>query len=226
MDGVQNVNPGFGSTSSKAANFQQKILGKEDFLRLLITQLNYQDPLNPMQNEEFVAQLAQFSSLEQMQNLNEKLEASLRSDMLLAQAITNSLVTTLIGKEVKIQTPQMVLSEEGTAALSYTLDSSAKNVVAEVYDSNDTLVYTENLGTQGSGEHTFTWNGCNTDGQQQQPGSYHLKIKVIHPDDSTSEAVTHARGRVDSIRYQDGKSYLVVNGITFNLADVVEVLEP
>ena len=79
----------------------QGTLGKEDFLRLLVTQLRNQDPINPVKGEDFAAQLAQFSSVEQLQNINANLENNLEMDLLLNQALNNTLATTLIGNNVK-----------------------------------------------------------------------------------------------------------------------------
>ena len=78
-------------------NKSQNVLDKQAFLNLLVTQLKYQDPLNPMENTEFVAQLAQFSSLEQLVNVNDNLQA----DAVLSQSVNNSLIASLIGNEVK-----------------------------------------------------------------------------------------------------------------------------
>ncbi|MFZ7104597.1 MAG: flagellar hook capping FlgD N-terminal domain-containing protein [Peptococcaceae bacterium] len=98
-----------GSTNTQTQNsIDNQILGKDAFLQLLVTQLQYQDPLNPMEDKEFISQMAQFSSLEQMQNVNETLEAgfgellSIQQELLINQnswqAITNSF--NLVGKEV------------------------------------------------------------------------------------------------------------------------------
>ncbi|MGA9120044.1 MAG: flagellar hook capping FlgD N-terminal domain-containing protein, partial [Bacteroidota bacterium] len=76
-------------------------LGKDDFLKLLVTQLQNQDPLNPLQGTEFVAQLAQFSSLEQLTNINSSLEQNIQSNQLMTQSIGNSLAATLVGKDVR-----------------------------------------------------------------------------------------------------------------------------
>ena len=80
----------------------QNVLGKDDFLHLLTVQLRYQDPLNPMENTEFIAQMAQFSSLEQLQNMNQSLEKSQGSEAELHAAFKNNLVTSLVGKSVEV----------------------------------------------------------------------------------------------------------------------------
>ncbi|BAS27504.1 flagellar hook capping FlgD N-terminal domain-containing protein [Limnochorda pilosa] len=88
--------------SSEVTQAAQEVMGKDDFLRLLMTQLEYQDPINPVKNEEFAAQLAQFSSLEQMQNLNDAMSMLISlqaSTALLSQA------SSLLGREVAVYDP-------------------------------------------------------------------------------------------------------------------------
>ena len=109
-------------------------LGKDAFLRLLVTQLNYQDPLSPMQNEAFVAQLAEFSALEQMQNINRNLEDSIQANFLLNKAMNNSLVTTLIGKDVVASTNRFTYDPEGNIELGFQLSQPGKDVKVKIYD--------------------------------------------------------------------------------------------
>ena len=86
-----------GTAAASTAAAASKTMGKEAFLKLLITQLQYQDPMNPADSTEFTAQLAQFSSLEQLQSMNEGLQMSLEADLMLGQLLNNTMATTLIG---------------------------------------------------------------------------------------------------------------------------------
>ncbi|NIS39011.1 flagellar hook capping protein, partial [Candidatus Saccharibacteria bacterium] len=99
---IFNLN-GIGSAMGSQQNnsSSERILGKDDFLKMLVTQLNYQDPLNPMESTDFSAQLAQFSSLEQLSNIDETLQASLEANYLLATSINNTMAATIIGKQVR-----------------------------------------------------------------------------------------------------------------------------
>ena len=103
MEAVNGIGAsGLGASLTSAT---QSSLGKEDFLKLLVAQLAHQDPLSPMENQEFVAQLAQFSSLEQMTNVNSNLQL-----LQVAQAsMTNSQIASLIGKNVEVRSDQVRL---------------------------------------------------------------------------------------------------------------------
>ena len=96
---VTNVNGALGYAPPASSN--DSVLGKDDFLKLLVTQLSYQDPLNPLEASDFSAQLAQFSSVEQLFNIEETLRASLDANYLLATSINNTMAATVIGKEVR-----------------------------------------------------------------------------------------------------------------------------
>ena len=100
-------------------------LGKDDFLKLLTVQLRYQDPLNPMENTEFIAQMAQFSSLEQLQNMNQSMAQSQGSEAELHAAFKNNLVTSLVGKSVEVPT-QEVAYDGQDAEVAYRLGERAR----------------------------------------------------------------------------------------------------
>ena len=89
------------AASPTYATASSSTLGKDDFLKLLVEQLKNQDPMNPLDGTEFASQLAQFSSVEQLSNMNSNLEASVSTNQLITQSIKNSLATTIISKKIK-----------------------------------------------------------------------------------------------------------------------------
>ncbi len=101
-----------------AAENAREQLGKEDFLRLLTVQLRYQDPMNPMENTDFIAQMAQFSSLEQLQNMNQSLDRSVGSDERMHTAVTNNMVTALVGKTVEVPTDEISYEGQRSPSMS------------------------------------------------------------------------------------------------------------
>ncbi|MEW5924335.1 MAG: flagellar hook capping FlgD N-terminal domain-containing protein, partial [Candidatus Zixiibacteriota bacterium] len=103
-------------------------LGKEEFLQLLVAQLTHQDPLEPMEDTQFIAELAQFSSLEQLQNMNESLGNSLDWDYLQMQTINNTMATSLIGREVQATFNNLYLDDDNLPKISYSTTDFASDV--------------------------------------------------------------------------------------------------
>ena len=133
-------------------------MGKEDFLNLLVTQLRYQDPMSPEDPKDFVAQLAQFSSLEQQINVNQQLEDL--SELLKTYTESQNMAqgVSLLGKTVTGSGNQITVAGGEAAEASFQLPSDAQALVVGIFDANGEQVRLLNLGAQSSGTCTFTWD--------------------------------------------------------------------
>jgi flagellar basal-body rod modification protein FlgD len=212
-----------GQAQAASAQLPQGILGKDDFLRLLITQLRYQDPLNPMEGTEFAAQLAQFSSVEQLANINSNLQASLDGSYLMTQAISNSLATTMIGKEVKAGTDRVTFDGKSDVSLGYTLSGPAASVSIKIYDESGTLVRTIAAGGGGSGDHSVEWDGANDAGAALPTGTYRFEVAATNPKGAAVPATPYVTGAITGVRFRADGTYFVVNGQEVPLAEIVEI---
>ncbi len=201
-------------------------LGREEFLQLLVTQLQHQDPLEPTNNEDFIAQLATFSSLEQLQSIN----SGTQTGLLMQQSMSNALSTSLIGNDVLIDTSN-VLVEQG-AATDFMVDLTGDaNLTVEISDSNGSVVRTMQIsGEDGTlleaGEHGFSWDGKNDAGETVDDGYYDISIAAA---DAAGEDVATGSwllGHVSGVRFSQGAAYVIVGGMEFTLADVIEIREP
>ena len=121
---VSGLIQGVTSSSTQPAT-ASSTLGKDDFLRLLVAQLKNQDPLNPMDNSQFVAQTAQFSSLEQLQNMNATLAQNSEWNMLLSQTINNTMATSLIGKWVTAESSTIALRDGSVPDITFNSEGYA-----------------------------------------------------------------------------------------------------
>lgn len=211
------------TTTQKTPPPPQNSLGKKEFLKLLITQLKNQDPMDPLKDKDFIAQLAQFSSLEQLQNMNDGLEKQMSSDLLMAQSISNAMVTTLIGKQVTIATDQVELQKEGGIKVEYQADQAAKNAVFTVYDSNGRVVLSRDLGPVAAGQGSYSWDGKDGDGNRLPAGAYRIEVNLVSDGGDSHKAQTFIQGPVTAVKYTNGAAALEVNGQLFNISDVVEV---
>jgi flagellar basal-body rod modification protein FlgD len=151
---------------------------KLEFLKLLTTQLQYQDPLDPMDNTAFTAQLAQFSSLEQLTNLNDKFDGLLASQA----GITTLQALGFLGREVEAPVEHLHLDEGGTLPLRLELTGDAERVAVAVTDDDNRLVATVDLGALPEGLHDATWDGLDRDGIHAPAGEYHLAVSAIDGD--------------------------------------------
>jgi flagellar basal-body rod modification protein FlgD len=201
-------------------------LGKDEFLNLLVTQLRYQDPMEPMKDTDFVAQLAQFSSLEQLSSINTSLDSSTQLNYVLSQTIANTMATTLIGKQIIAAGDQIGHSYNESDTLNFDLSSNAKTAEINIYDDAGTLVRTITREDLDKGMNSCTWDGKDNSGANLAAGNY--TFKVTAKDDTGKDIAVETRriGIVESIRYEDGQGFLIVDGQKVSLSDIIEVVQP
>jgi len=200
---IEGVGTTYGETSSYAS--PKKELGKEDFLRLLVEQLKHQDPLNPMESTEFTAQLAQFSSLEQLFGMNENL-AGIR-EVLSNQDKENLLE--LIGKTVKADDNTILIKDGNSASGSYVLEDAA-DVAISVYDGNGIEIRRLYPGRQDAGEYDVVWDGKDSTGEMAEDGIYSFEITATNEAGNYVTANTYISGEVTGVTYQYGIPYLII----------------
>ncbi len=200
------------------------VLGKDDFLKILVTQLQNQDPLDPSSPDEFASQLAQFSSLEQLQNMNDSLQGSIELDLLLNQAINNTMATTLIGRSVKAGGNAVELTE-GTQSvnLNFDLASNSKTVKVEIRDSEGTVIRTLEIENQLAGDHKIQWDGKDKNGDAVESGKYTFEVTAEDIEGNAVTANEFIVGRIDSIRYENGGAVLLLGGLRIGLDAVLEI---
>lgn len=195
------------------------IMGKDDFLEMLTMQLKCQDPLNPMKNEEFAAQLAQFSQLETLQSINENIQ----TQIILSQSMNNSYMISLIGKNVKSYGDGVAHTEGESNTLNFELSGDATDVSVSVLDSTGTEVaVVKSKGTVKAGERAVLWDGKTKAGEDAKTGSYTFKVTATGAN-GTVTTETISTGLVKGISYSGGTPYMVINGQNVALTDVISV---
>lgn len=205
-----------GVPSSSSIGNQE--LGKNQFLELMIAQFNNQDPLEPAKNEEFIAQLAQFSSLEGIQNLNatvESMAAAMRSSTTLQAA-------SLVGRSVLAPAPQALMEGDGLPG-NVVNDKAGREIVVEIADASGSLVKRFSLGPQAEGGARFRWDGTDTEGQPQPPGVYRVNAFAIDGDETTQLDVELPE-RVASVSFDNGEARLnLAGGASVRLSEIKEL---
>ncbi|MGE5409511.1 MAG: flagellar hook assembly protein FlgD [Clostridiales bacterium] len=221
VDGVSNT------TSTKTSNTDSTTsktsLGKDDFLKLMMAQLKYQDPLNPMDGTEYATQLAQFSSLEQLTNMNTSLNNSINANYLLAQSVNNTMAVSLIGKEIKLSGSTINYNGESNINLGYTLPSDAKNVTVNIYDSSGKLVKSVEESNTSNGTHKLSWDFTDNNGNKLSKGSYKYEVKATDYSNNSLTTEIFKYGVISSVKYEESGTKIIVGNSAYSLSDVAEV---
>ncbi|BCR06631.1 basal-body rod modification protein FlgD [Desulfuromonas versatilis] len=193
-------------------------MGKEDFLQLLVAQLQNQDPLNPQDPTEFTAQLAQYSSLEQLFTVNQNLEqmASGSAEMERVAALS------MIGREVVTESSTFSLDGK-PVELGYRLGQAAADVRLQVLNSNGQMVADLSAEELSAGSHFLSWDGKGSDGQPLPAGQYSLTIKASDSQQQALSARSLVKGTVDGVEMGSSGSVLTTNAGSFALAKVISV---
>lgn len=152
--------------SSAPATGLASSLTENDFLTLLTTQLQHQDPLNPQNPSDFAAELAQFSTASGVANLSSAFGAGAAMQ-----------AAGLVGKNVAVSGNALVLGSSGSAAGAFNLSSAAKDVAVTIANAAGNVVATVDLGPLGAGNQNFTWDGKAADGSTLPTGSYSYAVK-------------------------------------------------
>ena len=218
------VTSAISSTSSltKQENVQEAVseLGADVFLRLLVTQLQSQDPTNPSQNEDFVAQLAQFSTLEQTTSTNDLLEQLITQD---TQRTQLDLVN-LIGRTVVSQGDTVSLGESNQPILAYALSDIATSVVIDVLGENGQVlrrIQSQAAGTEGA--HQVQWDGLDEDGDRLPEGVYRFKVMAENANQEVVSNFTFARERVTNILFGTENPVVLQSGKRLNTEDLISI---
>ena len=195
-----------------------KELGQGDFLKLLVTQLKHQDPLNPTNNTEFVAQLAQFSQLEQSVKQAQLLQRSLDAQ---AASFQFTLLP-MVGRRVGLDMP-LVQVGAGPATIRYALEKDAARVSINVLDQQGQVIRTMEYAGRPSGLNVAEWDGKNQNGTPMPAGVYRYALSATDAQGASVTSQGRAELTVSGIRMEEGAAKLVVGNFTVEPSDVVEL---
>jgi flagellar basal-body rod modification protein FlgD len=207
------------SATAKAVSSDTAIMGKDDFLNLLVAQLQHQDPLNPLDSTDFTAQLAQFTSLEQLNNINTNLE-SLQSYQ---AAIKNAQTVDLIGKTVEASGNTVVLKDDSEAALGFDLTQDVQYLSANIYGPQGNFVRTIEGGSLPSGRHTLEWDGRDQEGNRLSAGQYSYEILATDLDGEAATATPFISARVTGVNFDGQTPQLKAGDYIISANDIREV---
>ncbi len=195
------------ATVDKAATQKKQSLGQEQFLKLLTTQLTHQDPMKPMENGEFLGQMAQFSTVSGIQELQASFKDfanSISSDQALQAA-------SLVGRFVSAPSETALLSAGETVSGDFELPATSNAVSVRIINpQTGQVVRTMDLGTQSTGKVEFEWDGMDQNGQFANPGVYKIEAQA-QIDGKNTQLATNIKSQVQSVTMGSGSTGLQVN---------------
>ncbi len=195
-----------GLSSADQVQPQKQELGQDQFLELMVTQLTHQDPTNPMENGDFLAQMAQFSTVEGITGLQESFE-TFAASMTSNQAIQ---AAGLVGRSVAFPSDSAVLALDKPISGNIKLEQSTNQLSINILDQNGVLVKNLNLGNQAEGLIKFEWDGLLDDGSYAEPGVYKIEAQA-NIDGENTALETFVSATVESVDLGNPQKGVVLN---------------
>lgn len=205
------------TSTSSASTSSTSNLNTDDFLSLLVTQLQNQNPLDPTDTTEFTNQLMSYASYDQQVQMNEQL-SSLTSAL---SSITSGNAIGYLNQSVEAYGDTASL-QDGTATWGYSLNSAASDVTITIKNEDGTVVW-EGAGETGAGKHTFEWDGVSSDGKQLADGKYKIEVTATDASGTSIYGTTSISGTVTGIDSSSGTTLLTVGGVEVTLDSIFSV---
>lgn len=217
---ITNVS-GTGATAAaaEAAMKQSTGMNKDDFLKLFVTQLQNQDPLNPQDGTQFIQQLAQLSQVEQAYNTNTNLQSMLNQG---GNSMAMGAVS-LIGRQIEALGSQVSLQSGSPTSVNFSLANSADQVTVSVLDASGQVVKTLAGGAKGAGEGSVTWDGTNNAGTALGTGVYSFSVTAKDANGNAVASSPLIKGKVDGVDMSGATPVLSIGNLKLNLTDVTSV---
>jgi flagellar basal-body rod modification protein FlgD len=207
------------STTASTSNGQ---LNMDAFLKMFTTQLQYQDPSNPMESYELAAQLAQFSTLAEITKVN----TNLQIEQAMLTSINNSQMVDLLGKQVTGVSDSIQLVDGETSKAQFSIEQASQNVTVNIYDENDNLVRAMSLGEVAAGQYDVAWDGKDNEGNTVPNGNYRFEVEALDSSGNSMEVTHTVQGTVFAFRIENGTPYLILdksNGLKVPISVISDV---
>lgn len=219
VSGVNNTTSSNGLVQPEGA-VGQKDLKKDDFMKLFITQLQYQDPMKPMDSYEMASQLAQFSNMEATAQMSDNMEKLLEY-----QTSQNNLqLLTLLGTEAQVKGNAMGVAGGEVSATEFILEAPADSIKVTIYNEKNRPVWTKDVGSQGEGAYQLEWDGKDASGKAVADGAYHYEVQAMSKTDEAVEVSYRSTGKVTGVNFDKGTATLTIDNLTqAKASDVIKV---
>lgn len=213
------IGPLDGTSVVQTATNADRSLGKDEFLELLVAQIANQDPLDPLEDKEFIAQLAQFSALEQQLETNQRL-----SDLQLSQdELNRAQIASWVGRTVDAETNALEIQGGSAPPAVFELQASAAEATIEVVDSAGRVVRTLDRQALPAGIQSVAWDGTDLNGNRLPDGVYTMRVEAFDSNGIAVPAVSRIRGEVTQVNFGQGSVQLMVGKVPIQLGDIISL---
>jgi flagellar basal-body rod modification protein FlgD len=206
------------STSASTAAAPSQSLDKNAFLKLLVAQLQHQDPTNTQDPSQMIQQLTGFSTLEQITALGTQIQGL----QVQTQGLFQAQVAGLVGKKILVPGDAVAL-QGGQATIGLKLAANAQQVTITIKDASGNVVRTISQGAMGAGSQKVAWDGKDAQGITLPDGRYTVEASAADASGKPVNIATTSYLKVDAVSFKDGVVFLVAGGRTFSLSDVTEI---
>ena len=218
LTGTSSTSTATSSSAATAASQTSVDDAQSRFMKLLVTQMQNQDPMSPMDNAQLTTQIAQLNTVTGINQLNTTMQSMLAG----VQSNQTLQATSLIGHSVLVPGDSATLAQ-GQSVMAFELPQAADTVKLTIRDSNGTAVRTQALGTQSTGQHSVSWDGTTDTGSTAPDGSYSFEVQASSNGQQVT-ATTLTLGQVASVSIASGKVSLSIPAVgDVALADVRQV---
>ncbi len=214
------IPPVFGPESGSVASSLNPggQLGKEEFLSLLVTQLRYQDPLNPTDPTQFTSQLAEFSALEQLTNINSAMDLQSQNSAFLTLAMNTNLAASLVGRSVLAIGEHVYVPDSGDATIVVDVAGIGGSGTLRLFDENGVQVGSQEMGGIGGGRQRIPLDDFGL-----SEGIYRYELGIVGADGAQVHVTSYAGGVVDGVQFENMGLMLRVGDLLIPLNQLVEV---
>jgi len=192
-------------------------LDSDDFMTLLLTQLENQDPTDPLDMDTLTSQLCSLNQLEQATETNDYLEQLVSN--------SNSEAVSYIGKSIAVEGDSTSISDGTADDLVFNLGDDASDLTITIYDSDGNEVRTISESDLSSGTNSISWDGTDDDGNTLDDGNYTFEISAADSSGDSVDVTTYTTAEVTGLVYEDGTPYLIADGEEISLDDVTGVYQ-
>jgi flagellar hook assembly protein FlgD len=204
----KNIQSQYGAKQEKPREIKKQ-LGKDDFLRIMITQMKNQDPTNPFKAEQMATEMAQFTSVEQLQNLNQQMGKMVNAN----QPLERMAMTNMIGKTVTVDRERFAHNENEANPLTYSIDKDAKSVKLNIIADSGETVFTKDMGPMKAGTQNFTWDGIRSNSMPSKAGNYLFRVEARDESDRLIPMNTRGQSKVVGVSFEGNEGVLLVGDV-------------